>query len=42
LEGEIAFEALARRLPGLELLDDNPLYLPTLNLHGVRELCVRA
>jgi hypothetical protein len=38
----VAFAALARRLPGLELLDPDPAWLPTLNLHGVRSLQVRA
>ena len=42
LEGAVAFEALARRLPQLELLERDPTWLPTLNLHGVRGLRVRA
>ncbi|TMB91873.1 MAG: cytochrome P450 [Chloroflexi bacterium] len=42
LEGAVAFEALARRLPQLELLETDPTWLPTLNLHGVRGLRVRA
>jgi cytochrome P450 len=42
LEGAVAFETLARRLPHLELVDAEPPWLPTLNLHGVRSLTVRA
>jgi len=42
LEGAVAFEALAHRLPHLELLDDDPPWLPTMNLHGVQRLMVRA
>jgi cytochrome P450 len=42
LEGAEAFQALARRLPHLELFDAEPTWLPTLNLHGVQSLMVRA
>jgi cytochrome P450 len=42
LEGAEAFEALTRRLPDLELVEAEPKWLPTLNLHGVQGLMVRA
>jgi cytochrome P450 len=42
LEGMVAFETLARRLPRLELVDAEPTWLPTLNLHGVKSLRVTA
>ena len=42
LEGMVAFETLARRLPNLEVVDPEPTWLPTLNLHGPRTLNVRA
>ena len=42
LEGAIAFEALARRLPHIELVDTDPPWLPTFNLHGLQSLLVRA
>jgi len=41
LEGAIAFEAVARRLPDIELVDVQPPYLPTFNLHGLQSLRVR-
>jgi cytochrome P450 len=40
MEGQIAFEALARRLPDLRLVTEQPPYRPTLVLRGVSELPV--
>jgi cytochrome P450 len=42
LEGAVAFETLARRVPDLELVDEEPSWLPSLNLHGVSALPIRA
>jgi cytochrome P450 len=42
LEGAIAFEALARRLPKLELVDADPPWRRSLNIHGLQRLTVRA
>ena len=42
LEGMVAFETLARRVPDLELVDQEPTWLPTFNLHGVQSLSVNA
>jgi cytochrome P450 len=42
LEGAVAFETLARRLPDLQLVDAEPTWLPSFNLHGVSSLRVRA
>lgn len=42
MEASIALEALARRLPHLELLDAEPPWLSTQNLHGLQRLRVRA
>jgi cytochrome P450 len=42
LEGSLAFEALATRLPDLELVDQAPSWLPSQNLHGVQRLLIRA
>jgi pimeloyl-[acyl-carrier protein] synthase len=40
LEGELAFAALARELPGLELAGDRPAWRPGLILRGLRDLPV--
>jgi pimeloyl-[acyl-carrier protein] synthase len=40
LEGELAFGALARELPGLELADQRPAWRPGLILRGLRALPV--
>jgi cytochrome P450 len=42
LEGAVAFESLARRVPRLELVDSAPPWLRTFNLHGVQSLHVTA
>jgi cytochrome P450 len=42
IEGTVAFETLARRLPRLELLDPDPPWMPTFNLHGLSSLRVHA
>lgn len=41
LEGEIAFQTLARESPGLELIDPNPRWRPGAVLHGLERLDVR-
>jgi cytochrome P450 len=41
LEGEIAFESLARECPDLELIDDEPHWRETMVLHGLTALPVR-
>lgn len=40
MEGQIALSTLARRFPGLELLDDDPPYKDNLVLRGLAELKV--
>jgi cytochrome P450 len=41
IEGEVAFRALAREAPGLELVDPDPAWRPGAVLHGLRSLEVR-
>lgn len=40
LEGALVFEAMARRLPGLHLADEEPKFRPGLNLRGLESLDV--
>jgi cytochrome P450 len=40
VEGQIAFETLVRRLPGLTLADPDPAYRPTVTLRGLKALPV--
>ncbi len=40
MEGQIAFAALAKRLPNLQVVDENPPYRPTLILRGLAHLPV--
>ena len=42
LEASIAFERLAQRLPHIELLDEQPPWLASQNIHGVARLRVRS
>lgn len=42
LEAQLAFEALARRLPGLTLVDERPVYRPSPVLRGLARLEVAA
>ena len=41
VEGQIAIDALVRRLPKLELVTDEPEYRESLTLRGLRTLPVR-
>lgn len=41
VEGQIAFETLVRRLPGLELADPDPAHRATVTLRGLKALPVR-
>jgi cytochrome P450 len=41
LEGEVAFQTLAREAPELELVDPNPHWRPGAVLHGLQRLDVR-
>lgn len=41
LEAVLAFEALLRRWPGLELIDDTPRWRPMINLRGLQSLWLR-
>jgi len=40
LEGQIAITTLLRRMPHLQLVNDNPPYRETYVLRGLRELAV--
>ena len=42
MEGAVAFEVLATKLPGLELLEDDPQWRRALNLRGLESLRVAA
>ncbi len=42
LEGVVAFEALARRMPSLELVTERPEYRPNPVLRGLRKLVLQA
>jgi cytochrome P450 len=41
VEGQIAIDALVRRLPKLELVTDEPEYRQSLTLRGLKTLQVR-
>ena len=42
MEGAVAFQTLARRLPGIELAEDDPQWRRALNLRGLESLQVAA